>query len=770
MLSNFNTFITPYLQGFNYLSTATRVPLTAYPASATPFTPLCQSPINAQSAPTTCPPISQLISPLWSKCSASNNTKQFIFPVCVDLAGNVFLSQHAITAASQLTPAPSFTGLETATWCDSRIANYPSTFNLSADSCSKKTYNTPPSIADLAISKLSIKPLDGFTLTWTFPKDADPLTTVNIYLSNPAMTYRRTLLLNQIAKSATVTMELPRGIPPHPESVITLQINQLATSTASTRVAVTELNLCPPDLTNYCQPNAACQKLTGECACNAGYAFNAHDLGMPNFNTKTATCSLNCPNNCHNSEARGYCVLNTALSPLPSCQCNEGWTGTSCERRASCTSLEESLCSNHGYVQFDPNSPTTCSDACQCNGNWGTLEDDPVQCSRCMLLPAHGGQCNATGTDETATISGNCTKCVCKKGYSGEHCSIATFYGTVQFASDSATNKLNILSVSPLSIDSALTTLQTTQYGNGLDFVSEEGRQVLSQDLALSLGLPTSLVSTSRITKSHPSSPSSFVALQNARSTTNVTFAVASNADDSNQAFNMNDLYNQWASLQNPQTFPETPIGQSEASKEAGNPVGAEAAYDPNCDTSVQGSACPGGFDPFADPSNPIAESKGQSNSHIGITVGVVVAVVVVVGAVFILAICLARYGKKHRKWCWKPTKDDDNAHLELTMDTSRAINTTTHQDDLKSTTKQSKSNSRRSAKSVTESSPFSSGTATSIDLVDITQSSDELPPNWKKMQHVHTQQILYVNQDKMISQKHHPNSTQTDGNGFSFA
>jgi len=77
-------------------------------------------------------------------------------------------------------------------------------------------------------------------------------------------------------------------------------------------------------------------------------------------------------------------------------------------------------------------------------------------------------------------------------------------------------------------------------------------------------------------------------------------------------------------------------------------------------------------------------------------------------------------------------------------------------------------SNRSTTTSSSTPAKSAISGSATAVDLVEITDHGEDLPSGWSKHKHAVTGQVMYINQAEMISQKHSPLDNGEDaGNGW---
>jgi len=256
--------------------------------------------------------------------------------------------------------------------------------------------------------------------------------------------------------------------------------------------------------------------------------------------------------------------------------------------------------------------------------------------------------------------------------------------------------------------------------------------------MALSLGIDQSFVNITFIKQEDTPAAFDMAEQQTGTKTTTVTYVVSPSSSGGDGLSSLGDLTNAWKNMKS--SFGDLPISQTDASREIGTPKSAsnstnpESPSTPVCltDCPCEGSNCP----------------KPSKSSATPIIVGVVVGVVAVI-LLFVLTIVLVRYCRKNQKACFKPTKnnENDNAHLELGSEVSTAHNSST------------KSATKTKSKSDTKKSETKSATA---DLVEITDHGENLPAGWSKHQHAVTGQVMYVNQEQMISQKHSP----LDANG----
>jgi hypothetical protein len=207
----------------------------------------------------------------------------------------------------------------------------------------------------------------------------------------------------------------------------------------------------------------------------------------------------------------------------------------------------------------------------------------------------------------------------------------------------------------------------------------------------------------------------------------------------------MDTLYDLWTGLGNKSGT--TAIENSDSQSMIGIPVGVPDAFDPQCDPSITPN-CPNGQNMLQDEDldeliPPVEESEHATTSLI-IVIVVPIASAVVVIIILVVVVCCC---KKHQKACFAAKA-------------SRSTNPT------KSKKSKSNSNSADQLELVAEtqtktSTPmtFSSGTSTSVDLIQCQLDAGEaaLPAGWKKMKHVSTGQILFINETEMKSQRTHP-------------
>jgi hypothetical protein len=72
--------------------------------------------------------------------------------------------------------------------------------------------------------------------------------------------------------------------------------------------------------------------------------------------------------------------------------------------------------------------------------------------------------------------------------------------------------------------------------------------------------------------------------------------------------------------------------------------------------------------------------------------------------------------------------------------------------------------------KSKTDNKSAISGSASAVDLIEITNHGENLPSGWSKHKHAVTGQVMYINQIEMKSQKHSPlddDESDATGNGW---
>lgn len=619
--------------------------------------------------------------------------------------------------------------------------------------------------------------------------------------------YRSPLALNVPARNKQFTVTLPSSIPASDATKISIQIPQLASTfkKVAITVVVTDLNKCSATAP---YANSVCVPYTGDWICKPCFKFDP--------NSTTPSCFPD-DSICHNG---GTCSEDSTVLVGTKCSCADGFSGDRCERKDSCSNDQcnhgfivvnsDGNCSVDGECTCEPNwQPDSAQKPCNECALLSTKEVDGVF------------SCFLPGTNSTATLPtcSACVcnrgysgpRCAVRTVYG-----TLTFESTSTVDPSASQNEMinpRIVAISDLSHDLDIdqfndqfddfsdiftsTSSSTTRTPTDIT-LSKDVDEIITRELALALGLDPSSVSLARVKKSTSASPSSTSQLilqssqqyhpresnsysqsisdlflstlqtPNNSSTTihKVTFAI-SNADQSGAPVSggMSDLYNQWFNLQNSQKFTETPIAQTDASDELGTPNPPESdVFDPNCGTDGSNTdpdtKCPDSFDPFADPDNPDGEGIGSSNSSttIAIIVGIVVGVGVVV-LIFVGTTCAVKHAKKHKKWCFKPKKrrDETDSHLELQSEHSHATtNSSMHSGTGTDATNQSMSSPTKQSTHIS-ATPFSSGSTSAVDLVNVTTAEDKLPDGWKKMKHIQTGDILYINSEEMKSQKHHP-------------
>ncbi|EFA81751.1 hypothetical protein PPL_05745 [Heterostelium album PN500] len=136
-----------------------------------------------------------------------------------------------------------------------------------------------------------------------------------------------------------------------------------------------------------------------------------------------------CPLDCNN---RGNCFSGT-------CNCNEGYSGNSCELKL-CTSLNN--CSGHGTCN-------TTNGTCNCQGLW--MGNPSCSELSCYMNCYNHGSCNTT--DLT---------CTCDSGYNGVHCQYTTNTTTTTTTSTSTTGVPTTTSTTSTTTTGGDTTSSTT--------------------------------------------------------------------------------------------------------------------------------------------------------------------------------------------------------------------------------------------------------------------------------------------------------------------
>jgi hypothetical protein len=707
-----------------------------------------------------CPPVSAAkTSPFWPQCptGSTSATTLSLNIRCVDLIGKTYTQD---TSWAQ--------------WCsqDKLFPTYPiaSSINPCGDF-------TPPTISAFALATPTniVSIGSPVTFTWTYVQTANPMYTVDFFVVLVARVSAFTLLgdgiyddddlaslsSSTILDTAPVSMNILQQnlstgysvlLGTFPASAgtasITIPYNLIfATVDAYFLIRITQESKLAPltsnkitfQYTDACQdvvcsrddPFSTCQPLSlvAECGCSKGSTYDV----------VTGVCVLDCAGKCES----GTCGL-------AGCACSPGFTGQYCNIDQRCTAENLQYCSNRGAVLFDGQR---CGSTCSCSNQWGLNTTSPIpneaQCQACKLLDWSVSPCQQAGTNATRTPRRGCNRCYCRNGWTGDSCSERVMYGTFYFI-------LPPTQTPPTSTDPKL-------------FVIDDAtRDVLIQDIALSMGIPAeTIVIAQASTITLPSDPvptpfsisslhPTLTTLQAGTPVNSVTFAIKPT-----DATSLSELYDLWSNIQD--SADTLPISQSETAPVVGTPALDKTpdAYDPECDSTTT-SNCPKGTDPFAVDEDPLdlfpdLGSGGVTSAHVGLIVGVVVGVVVVI-LIFVLTIVLVRYCKKNQRACFRPRGkkgEQSNAGLELTMSESSTARfgaaspvTTT----------------RSSAMSV-----YSSGTTNAVDLVEVELDEDEeeLPKGWQKMKHVLDNKILFINAQELKSQEHHPLGKSTKRGKF---
>jgi hypothetical protein len=717
---------------------------------------LCKPQVaNSTTKIDTCPqPTKTLLSssPFWSTCPPPpTQESQTLSPVCIDHFGVSYNNNNNNNNNS-------FT-----TWCQQGWFNYPAVTSVA--SCStQKVYEIPDISKPIQwsstyeagyVTEIDPTTNPSVTIGWLWVGDFDPTLTVDVLYYTHSGAYS-TVLTSVLATNGAATVRIPENTTDKvfEGANIRLRCTQYAKYQTPkelvVKLRVNFVNKCTATCDGL---NKQCIRSTGQCVCLPGFTQS----------TTSSDCVLPCTGLCASPE---FCVVE---SPNVCGKCNPGTLPPLCSTPELCnndpvTGLNPQ-CSKHGFI--DVNSAGSCvNDQCKCVAHqfWGG-----DKCQTCLLIPTtdppSASQCVLAHTDVAKTIRDidnngglECGSCACLPGYSGQYCEISAIRGDVTYVldgeptlppeddgNDDDTNtemNLKLLSLRSLSLFNP----NQLEDPNGFHFVSEQGRIVLESDMALSLGLDSDAVSIAKIVQVTQPSAMKITA---ATTTTTITYNVFAG-----QTTNLGDLTNAWNGMQ--KDYPQLPVGNTEASGEVGsaNNVGSaqqpdvKAECDPathKCDCTDEEKLAHGGECPLLEP------SKGKS-STVGIIVGVIVGGAVVIG-LFVGTIVFVKWAKKNQRCCFKPEKRRNEDDLELTMSETNSVAT---------------SNRSTTASSSTPAKSAISGSATAVDLIEITDHGEDLPSGWSKHKHAVTGQVMYVNQIEMKSQKHSPlDNAEEVGNGW---
>jgi hypothetical protein len=696
-------------------------------------TTLCQSHAPNSTIRDTCPaPTKTLLSSqFWSSCSAtpsSNPQLQTLLPVCFD-----YFAQETTSSSS---------------WCQQGWFNYPSVSSIA--SCSTGDQYKKPTDGQFIpwTPNQDVVVIDSgqsVLLTWTWDNTFNPTLTLDVLYYTPSSTYSQ-VLVTVLASNGAATVKIPENVS---GNSITSRIRLRCTQFAKYQTDPNKDMKLQVPFTNKCSnvqcqgANKYCLPTTGQCACRTGYSQSL----------TSEDCTLPCTGFCFSDD---FCVVE---SPNVCGKCPEGKLPPLCSTPDNCqndsiTGLNQN-CSKHGFITLGNDG--ICSTTCKCVDHqfWSgskcdlclLINDDPTK-SADQQLP----KCVADHTDFDKTIldisSGGleCGGCSCLAGYSGQYCEIQNIRGDVTYERD-----VEQQTPSPFTLTSLFDPNQTED-PNGLHFVSEQGRIVLERDMALSLGLEAEAILITKIVQTTTSPQSDDFIIAQAKTTTTTIITYSVHAGQSN----LNDLTNAWNGMKD--TYPQLPVGNTEVSSEIGSANSIGNAQQPDqkeapCDPEIRLCDCSPADKLANDGQCPLKPSKGSSNT--AIIVGVVVGVGIVI-LIFVGAIATTKWAKKNQRWCFKPQKSKQgNDDLELTSGaTSITIGTQT------SGSNQTTQGSNKSA---------ISGSATAVDLIEITDHGEDLPSGWSKHKHAVTGQIMYINQIEMKSQKHSPleNGDHVGENGW---
>jgi hypothetical protein len=481
----------------------------------------------------------------------------------------------------------------------------------------------------------------------------------------------RIVLTTIPAVSNHVSIQLPSYSQPGSGLGIRLTVIQDSTVFHSFQYSIGDPNLCPLNLQCLDSVNGECDKYSGECTCPSG----AHRMPLDAFQSK---CQLTCENQCQN----GSCLSN-APNDAAKCACDSGWGGDRCEIQFSCNeqkSINSQFCASRGYIKSLWNHSTSeyeCSAECHCEGFWSTLPNTDVdkQCQECSL----NNICHKTGTDLGKTKV-DCVQCICKAGYSGEHCQTRSLMGTIAFQkSELFARNMVQDSISQFNADLSFNILvdsdKATNTIRPLD-LSDSTLLQLQQDLSLSLNVPQSNLKLARSIQNITSVPVS-KAQMNQTTQTIVTFTISSTQSAQTdpdtpsiagnaELISMGDLYNHWKNLKENSGY--LPIGaNTEITQEYGFLMTHRSAYDPVCTQTDDILECPDGEDPFVDKQfvedveDPPAQRTTSSKTIIIIAVVVPVVVLALVVAIAILI----KYAHVKKKWCFDEPGNKHNESID---------------------------------------------------------------------------------------------------------
>ena len=661
---------------------------------------------------------SQSQPPMTTLCNSFNLTvtsKQLSCPAATSslLSFSPFWSRCNLTTNQQTldTTCIDFNGQPggQGTWCGPGYANYPSTTTVAC----KSVESFPPSIdLDPSATLSYTTPVmagSAIPIAWLWPLNASQSSTMDVLFYANSTAYSD-LLATVLSNSNQTIVTIPIDAPASTTAFITLRCTQFVQSKPSINITFTQINplsLCP---LNSCidQPNTHCVESTGQCECNNGFVRDS-------ISTIVAPgCVLPCQGLCRSSEDCSS-TLSTECA-----HCNDGFSGLLCNVPNTCNphlaevhtspiGISDGSCNYHGYKAKSSNG--FCDSTCDCDNSFvGT------DCSVCALttgttLPITA-RCSSPGTDIKQTQIA-CAQCECYPGYIGSRCEIGAIRGNVTFILDPS-------STIPPPTNTTATTFPGSQ------FLSPAGQFVATRDMASSLGVDQSFVTITNIER-HDVPTSGFHMLQAGTKITTVTYTISPTAaDNGNGLSNLGQLTDTWDSMKG--QFSNLPMSDTDSRRELGTPQGAS--------NSTMPSQC---TDPLTCCNDMPCPKPKKTNTGL-IIIAIVVPIVIVI-LIFILVICLVRYAKNHQKWCFAPKKSHTSNHSN--RDVELGSNSNSPGSSAQNTTNNgSNNNSIRS---------------TAVDLEPI-DDGEQLPSGWSKHKHTVTGQILYVNQELMVSQKNSPN------------
>lgn len=259
--------------------------------------------------------------------------------------------------------------------------------------------------------------------------------------------------------------------------------------------------------------------------------------------------------------------------------------------------------------------------------------------------------------------------------------------------------------------------------------------------------------------------------------TTTITFSITSSTPSSSrlpsistsqaEPSTLDDLYHQWNDLKS--NLPNTPVGASPVGDTLGSPVKISDPFDPLCGLDEDGKVivgqkkCTTENNPFLDFESPILDfdppRKKTSSSTIVIAVGVVIIVISLVA----LAAVLLWYGSKHKVWCFVPEDQKSSyggGEVSLATNISGSDDAPT---DLSAASGSSGTGSQKPTYTGGMSSDQTQQKTIDLEpVIEEGQDAKPLPPGWGKWRHKQTGEIIWINSDTMISQRHAPGEEST--------